>query len=148
MAFWERNMIVIGLWSLISALVYFGAVTWQSLTLGMIVQPQLVLVLGCVMLQVFGSALGMLVLHQYRKRRSDWNEADLPDDGMDERDRYVKLKSEASASHFYSLFFFTALLAWFAHENAAILFHSLVGAFYLGDICRTVFQLIYYNKAD
>lgn len=147
MAFWERNFLVIGAGTLLSALLYFGVVTYQSLSLGSIAPPSLILVMACVILQVGLSALGMLFLHALRRRAADWDADEMPPEGMDERDRFVKLKSEASSAHFYYLFFFVAMLGWFAHENAFILFHSLFGAFYLGDLARVIFQLIYYNKA-
>ena len=146
MAFWERNFIFIGIATLLTALAYFGIVAWQSYSLGHIAPPSLLLFLASLMAQVFGSTLIIWLWHMITRSKPQ-NEESLPHEGMDERDRFVKLKSEASSAHFYSLFFFMALLGWFAHENAAILFHSLIAAFFLGDIARSLFQILYYNKA-
>lgn len=144
MAFWERNFIIILITSLIAGGVYFGAVTWTSLQQGAIAAPSILLFMTYIILQVGLAAIAIIILEQVRP---DKQTADLPIDGMDERDRFVKIKSESGASHFTSAAIFVAMIAWFWHENGSLFFHSLVAATLFGELMRCVLQIFNYNRA-
>ena len=147
MAFWQRNHVIIAIASVIAGAVYFGVVVQQSLAVSEIIAPQAMLVFGYIIIQVGLSAIGIIAWEYLGRGRNEYDDSNLPADGMDERDRRVKTKSDADASQFYYLFTFVALLGWFAHENAFLLFHSFIAVFVIGDLVRCGFQILYYNRA-
>jgi len=132
--------------SMLTVLVYFGIVFVQSLSLRRVTAPHLAQVLTCGLLRLTLSLLCAWGAQHFHKRRAVSLEADVPETGMDKPDRFVKFKSESSASYFYYLFFLGILMLRFVHTLPALLFHSIIGAFFLDDIVHCLFQSIYYKK--
>ncbi|MEO1661059.1 MAG: hypothetical protein AAFR51_08730 [Pseudomonadota bacterium] len=143
MAFWERNTIILAIGTLIGGLFYFSIVLWQSLMAGSLVAPSLWVWLGYIVLQFCVSMLGMWP--GARRLKADPDATVAP--AGDERDRLIRMKSEAVQGHVMSGFIFLAMAAWFLHANVAILFHSLVAALIVSELARAAWQLFNYNRA-
>lgn len=144
MVFWEKNFIVIGVAAFLSGAVYFGWLIVSSLAQGSLAEPSALMIAGYVILQVVLAGLGIWLWDLKSKASADVE--DSPD-GMDERDRMINLKTEASSLHIYTILIFAMMLFWFKHGDVSILMHSLVGAFVLGDLYRCGLQVYNYNKA-
>lgn len=142
MSFWERNTVVFTIGSVLGAALYFGFVIWQSLQLGAIAMPTWWVYCGYIVFQLFISIVGALLIN--RGGDQDWK--DLPAKG-DERDQTLRVRSEAINGHVASMLVIGCLLLWFWHQSPALLFHSIVAAMLVGEICRGLYQLFAYNRA-
>lgn len=142
MPFWERNTIILGLGSLIGGAYYVSMVLIQSLALGAIAPPSLFTFISYIILQVAISGIGVSISTAQASKGGEL--AGLPG-GMDERDTLVKTKSEAGFGHLLSAVMFLALAAWFFHQNANLLFHSVVVGLVVGELGRAVIQLVNYH---
>lgn len=143
MGFWERSTLIIGIGSLLSGTLYFAIVLWQSVALGGLAPPSLVVWLGCLALQFTASTLGVLLIN----KTSLLEDAKALPGGTDERDKIIRTKSEASQGHIMSALIFICMAAWFAHGSAAIFFHSLVAALTISELARCGIQVFNYNRA-
>jgi len=143
MAFGERNTFALGVASLIAGGFYFFLVWQQSIAAGAVAAPDLRTVISYVILQVVLSVAGIVALTVFARVR----DKDSAVDSEDERDRLVRIKSEAGASHLAAAGVILALGGWFIHENGYLLFHTVIAAIVLSELFRAVLQLFNYNRA-
>ena len=143
MSFWETNSVILGVGSLVGGGTYFAIVFWQSLSLGALAPPSLIVWLGCLALQFLISVFGVFFITDKAEKALV---KDIPG-GTDERDQIIRVKSEAWQGHVMSALIFVCMAAWFAHGSSAIFFHSLVGALTLSELARCGVQVFNYNRA-
>ena len=143
MPYWERNTAILGLGSLIGGAYYVAMVLMQSMAIGAVAPPSLFTFNSYFVLQIAISAIGVSVSTAQASKGGEL--AGLPG-GMDERDRFVKTKSEAGFGHLLSAVMFLALAAWFLHHNASLLFHSVVVGHVIAELGRAGLQLASYRR--
>lgn len=145
MSLWEKNTYLLGLGSVIGGMAYFGLVALQSLQLGALAPPSLVVWLSYITIQIALSSGAVWLVSRHETRR---DATLLRLSGLeDERDRIIRERSEASFGHFAGAFVMAAMALWFVHENTVLLFHSLVAAMLLAELLRCGYQLVQYNRA-
>lgn len=142
MSYWERNTLILLAGSGLGAVFYFGFVIAQSIAVGSVVMPKLWVWLGYIMFQFAVSIGGIWLLN-----RKDLAEVQDLAGGEDERDRMIKKQAEAWQGHIVSALILVGLALWFMHGSAALLFHSMVAALIVSELCRGLIQYATYNRA-
>lgn len=143
MAFWERVYWAAVVSILLAGGYYFFEVGGQTLATGSIAAPSLKVFLTYIILQVVLMVV-MIVGLTVLARMLD--SGDPAPEQPDERDRMIKTRSEAGASHVTATVIVIALLAYFRHQDGALLFHSALAALMLGELSRCVLQIISYRR--
>ncbi|MEM1036434.1 MAG: hypothetical protein AAGI14_06700 [Pseudomonadota bacterium] len=142
MSYWERNTLILLAGSVFGAVFYFGFVIAQSVAAGAVVMPQLWVWLGYIVFQFAVSVGGVWLLN----RKGLAEVRDLVG-GEDERDLVIKKQAEARQGHIMSALILFGLAFWFIHGSAALLFHSMVAALVVSELCRGLIQYASYSRA-
>ena len=138
MAFREKSAWVMAALMFAAGLYYLNVVVAWSRSLGEVAPPTPVLV-GYVVLVVIGSVVAQATLGISSPR-----EATAP---ADERERPLLDRAGNLSGLVLGFGAITSLLHFLAHENAYLLFHSIMGSLILSQIAEYVLQIVLLRRS-
>lgn len=141
MSFWEKAHWAIAVATVLAGGFYFTSIVRASSELGQVAAPDLRLFMVYVVIQVVLIVVGMIVISIFdRIAEGDGFEQ------VDERDDVIRVRSQAAASHVTATLIVISLLAFFHHRDGNLLFHSALAGLMVGEIARSVSQILAYRR--